>query len=321
MRRVALAAVVALLAVVPGAGAAGMPDMPGMPAMPGIGADAAASPAAGISIGFAAFATPHVDVVAGDSVRWTNDSGRAHDIVADDQSFDSGRIYGTETFTHRFETPGVIPYYCSLHPFMTGEIDVHPVLLDAPAQRAGSGKPYVLTGRVAAAGASSVAIQGDDGGGFAPVGSATVGADGSFRATVTPRTTTSYRALIDDAASPAVQLLVLDHAIAVAATRRSRATTLTVHVAPAAAGQTVVLQLRLRDRFGWWPVSSARLDGRSSARFAVPRQAMASARVLLTQRDGATELARSRTLHVGVAGRPRHASWPHHHARSGPAAG
>ena len=321
MRRVALAAVVGLLAVVPGAGAADMPGMPGMPAMPGMGADAAALPAAGISVGFAAFATPHVDVVAGDTVRWTNDSGRAHDIVADDQSFDSGRIYGTETFTHRFETVGAIPYFCSLHPFMTGEIDVHPAVLDTPGQRAGSDKPYVLTGRVAPGSASTVAIQGDDGRGFAPVGSASVGADGAFRATVTPRTTTSYRALVDDAASPAVQLLVLDHAVDVAATHRAGATTLKVHVAPAAPGQTVVLQLRLPDRFGWWPVSSARLDGRSSARFVVPRRATAPARVLLTLRDGATELARSRTLHVGVAGRPKPASGPGHHHGGGPAAG
>jgi plastocyanin len=295
MRRFLLGLVVLLAALAPGAGAA---DMHGMPGMDG-GDDAAAPPAAGISIGFAAFATPRVDVVTGDTVSWTNDSGRAHDVVADDHSFDSGKIYGTDSFAHRFDTPGAIPYYCSLHPFMTGEIDVHPVLLDAPGQRAGAGKPYVLTGRVAAGTAKTVEIEGDDGRGFGPAASATVADDGSFRATVVPRTTGSYRAVAGDATSPPVQLLVLDRSVTVHVTHRRGVTTLGVHVAPASPGQTVVLQLRLRDRFGWWPVSTARLDARSSARFVVPRRHLAPARVLLTLGDGATELARSRSVHVG----------------------
>ena len=61
----------------------------------------------------------------------------------------------------------------------------------------------------------------------------------------------------------------------------------------------MVLQLRLRDRFGWWPVGQARLDSGSTAMFHVARRSRVAARVLLTQPDGATELARSRTVHVG----------------------
>jgi plastocyanin len=300
MRQRALALAAALLAAAPAAApAAGMLGMPGMAGMPAM-SDDAAPPAAAVSIGFAAFATPHIDVVAGDTVRWTNDSGRPHDVVADDGSFDSGKMYSSDAFSRRFETPGAIPYFCRLHPFMTGEIDVHRVVLDTPGQRAGSGKPYVLSGRVAAGTTGSVAIQGDDGSGFAPVGSAAVGSDGTFRTTVTPRSTTAYRAVVADGASPAVQLLVLDHEVSVGARRSGGRTAVRVHVAPAAPGQEVVLQLRLRDRFGWWPVARARLDAHSSARFVVGRRAAAPARVLLTLRDGATEVARSRTVHVGV---------------------
>jgi hypothetical protein len=100
-----------------------------------------------------------------------------------------------------------------------------------------------------------------------------------------------------------VQLVVLDHTVALTAVQRRGRTTVGVRVAPAAPGQTVVLQLHLPERFGWWPVAVARLDGRSSARFGVPRRGRVAARVLLTLRDGATELARSRTVHAGVARR------------------
>jgi plastocyanin len=297
-RRALVAGAVALLAVAPAARAA---HMPGMDMNMG-GADAGAPPAASIPIGFAAFGTPRVDVVAGDAVQWSNDSSRAHDIVATDGSFDSGRVIVGDHYAHRFSTVGAVPYYCSLHPFMTGEIDVHEVVLDAPAQRAGSGKPYVLTGRVAAGVTGSVAIEGDDGRGFAPIATTPVAADGTFRTAVVPRTTTSYRAQVGDDQSPAVQLLVLDHTVAIhAMPRAGGVTAIDVRVTPAAPGQTVVLQERLRERFGWWPISTVKLDARSAARFVVPRGAAVPARVLLTLRDGATELARSATVHIGTA--------------------
>ena len=42
-----------------------------------------------------------------------------------------------------------------------------------------------------------------------------------------------------------------------------------VRASPASPGTRVVLQLRLRERFGWWPVARARLDRRSRAQFTV----------------------------------------------------
>jgi plastocyanin len=252
-----------------------------------------------VSIQFAAFAPAALDVVTGDDIRWSNDSARAHDVVALDQSFDSGRLIVGGGFDRRAEAEGTIAYYCSLHPAMTGEVHVHDVLLDAPTQRAGSGKPFVLSGRTAAGRTGSVAIEGDDGSGFRPAASAPIQPDGSFRATVVPRTTTSYRAVAGEAQSPAVQLLVLDHTVALTARRRGHATDLTVKVTPAAPHQPVVLQLKLRDRFGWWPVQHVRLDHHSMARLTIRRLVAAPARVLLTLPDGNTELARSATVRVG----------------------
>ncbi|QEC46287.1 hypothetical protein FSW04_00970 [Baekduia soli] len=289
MRRALPIAVLAAAALAVGAVAA--PAMDGMGGEPG---------AAKVSVLYAAFQAPQIAVVAGDTVQWSNDSSRAHDVVAADGSFDSGRLVVGGMFDHRFDRPGVVPYYCSLHPFMTGEIDVENVLLDTPAARGATGRPFVLTGRVAAGATGSVAIEGDDGTGFAPAGTAVPAIDGTFRATVVPRTTTTYRAVTEDGTSPPVQVLVLDHAVTVTRSTRGARTTLSVHVTPAAPGQPVVLQLLLRERFGWWPTLRARLDASSSARFTVARRGVVPARVVLTLPDGATELARSRTVHVGA---------------------
>jgi hypothetical protein len=69
-------------------------------------------------------------------------------------------------------------------------------------------------------------------------------------------------------------------------------------VAPATPGGTVVLQARLRERFGWWPLRTARLDRRSHARFVITMPKAHALRVLLTLRDGATPLAVSPVVRV-----------------------
>ena len=67
---------------------------------------------------------------------------------------------------------------------------------------------------------------------------------------------------------------------------------------PASAGATVVLQLKLKEHFGWWPVQVAKLDASSRVRFTLPRGRKVPARVLLTASDAATELARSSTFRL-----------------------
>jgi hypothetical protein len=62
----------------------------------------------------------------------------------------------------------------------------------------------------------------------------------------------------------------------------------------------VVLQLHLPERFGWWPVRRARLDGSSRARFVVRTRRRVRARVVLTRPDGATPLALSRILRAAA---------------------
>jgi plastocyanin len=286
MRRAALLAIVAL-AVLPAATRAQHDHS---------GATAAADSDPMVSIGFYAFSPLMVDVLAGDTVNWPNDSARPHTVTADDGSFDSGRIVVRSSFARRFDAAGTYPYHCTLHPGMRGEIDVHDLLLTNPVAPAGPNRPYPISGRSALGSGTQVAIEADTGSGFAKVATASVGADGTFAVSVIPKTTSAFRAVAGTTASPPVQLIVLDHSIKTDA-RRLKGHRLKVEatVAPAAPGSMVVLQLHLKDRFGWWPVQMATLDARSHARFIVRQRARVPARVVLTLPDGATILATSAT--------------------------
>jgi plastocyanin len=250
--------------------------------------------AASVPIYVAAFGAPRTDVVAGDTVTWHNDSVRAHTVTAADGSWSSDRLAGSGTFSREFDTPGTVTYYCQLHNFMRGEVDVHALLLTRPRDPAAPSRPYVLTGRAALPPGTPVSIEADG----TPVSTTTVAADRTFRATVTPRTTTSFRAVAGEEASPAVQVLVLDRDVVAHARRTGRRVTVDARVRPASPGATVVLQLRLRERFGWWPAQRARLGRDSRARFTVAVSHAVRARVVLTASDGATPLARSTTLRL-----------------------
>ncbi len=238
-------------------------------------------------------------MLAGDTVRWMNTSIRVHTVTAADGTWGSPRLPGDDMFTHRFDAVGAATYYCMLHPFMRGEVDVHNVLLAAPTEPGAPGRSYVLHGRSSAPSGTDVAIEADSGAGFQPAGHATVDADGTFTTQIEPTTTASYRAVVGGESSPAVQLLVLDRKVTASAGGKGHGVTVSARVAPASKGAPVVLQLRLPQHFGWWPVARAKLNGDSVARFSLRLAHRYPARVVLTLRDGATALAVSRTLHVG----------------------
>ena len=257
------------------------------------------SPAESVSIALLAYTPARIDVLAGDTVRWANDSVRVHTVTAEDGSWASPRIVVNDGYSREFDTPGTVAYYCTLHPVMRGAVDVHNVLLAAPSEPGAPGRPYVFHGRSALPAGTALSIEADSGSGFQPAGNATVESDGTFTADVVPTTTATYRAVAGAESSQAVQLVVLDRKLAVTGAGRGRAVKVSARVAPASAGAPVVLQLKLPQHFGWWPVARAKLDHHSMARFSLRLRHRYPARVVLTLRDGATALAVSRTLHVG----------------------
>lgn len=255
---------------------------------------------ADITIGYAAFDPPLVDVLRGDDVRWDNASARRHDVAGVDGSFTSGLLGAGAAFARTFGAPGDVAYYCSLHPFMRGTVAVHDLMLHAPAEPAVPGKPFPLHGRTALPAGTPITIEADEGAGFAPVGSTSASEDGGFTAELRPRASGQLRAVAAGTpASPAVPLLVLDRKVTATGRSGHGRSVVRVHVTPAGHGGMVVLQLRLRERFGWWPVRHAELDDQGRARFKLPTRRRVRARVVLTLADGATPLALSAPLRLG----------------------
>jgi plastocyanin len=307
MKRLVLALGIATLAIA-GPAASAEPDH-------GVhGAPEAANP---VSMLASAYAPQQIDVLVGDTVRWVNDSVRPHTVTGDAGAWSSSRISVDGDYRHRFDAPGTEPYYCKLHVFMRGVVGVHRILLDRPREPGAPGRAYSLHGRAALPAGSTVSIEADPGTGFQPASVATVEADGSFSTEVAPTGATRYRAVAGDASSPPVQLLVLDRKLSASVGGRGRSVVVNAAAAPASPGATVVLQLRLKHRFGWWPVARAKLDGRSRARFAMRLAHRYPARVVLTLADGATQLALSRTLRVGPSGLGHHEEDGHHHQGGG----
>jgi plastocyanin len=257
---------------------------------------------AAVRLEFASYAPARITVLSGDTVIWTNSATRTHTVTAERDSWSSKRLSPGDTFSRRFDTPGVVGYYCQIHPFMQGEVNVSDLLLDQSPAPASPHKPYPLRGRAALPEGSEISIEGNTGSGFAPITTATVAADETFAATVSPKTTTTYRAVHEQMTSPAALVRVVDHRVLLSDVRRAGHDHLTVRVTPAAPGSTVVLQLYLRERFGWWPERRKRLDRYSRARFSLRLDRRVRARVALTLPDGATQLGLSATVHVGRSG-------------------
>jgi plastocyanin len=276
-----------------------------------LGALALAAPAraeiAFVSVQQSTFSPVSVDVLVGDVVSWRNVSLREHDVTSAAAGFESGGLARNATFAHTFATPGGYPYICKIHAGMSGHVAVHPLLLEGPTAPVARGAPVALHVR-APAGAGEVAIEEDAGGGYRRVATATPSAGdghadhdgaGTLHATVRPAASASYRAVAPAGTSPTIRVEVSDRTtLTLTSSARPGGATLAVRSAPAQPGARVALQLRLRERFGWWTVARARLDSRSRARFTLRRQRPVRARVALIGRDGATIVAASRALAV-----------------------
>jgi plastocyanin len=71
-----------------------------------------------------AFKPQTLHVKAGDTVRWENKDIVDHTATAKDGAFDSKDIQSGASWTWKAGKTGQHPYICTVHPFMTGVIDV-----------------------------------------------------------------------------------------------------------------------------------------------------------------------------------------------------
>ena len=69
------------------------------------------------------FAPAELKVKVGDTVTWSNHDDIPHTVVSAGK-FRSKALDTDDTFSFTFTTAGEYPYFCSLHPHMTGTIKV-----------------------------------------------------------------------------------------------------------------------------------------------------------------------------------------------------
>jgi plastocyanin len=66
-----------------------------------------------------------VTVPVGATVTWTNHDDIPHTVVSTEGVFKSKVRDTDEKFSYTFAKAGTYPYYCTIHPKMTGQIVVH----------------------------------------------------------------------------------------------------------------------------------------------------------------------------------------------------
>ena len=70
------------------------------------------------------FNPKQVTVKAGDTITWVNHDDIPHTVTSQTQAFRSKALDTDAKFSFTFATPGTYPYFCALHPQMTGTIVV-----------------------------------------------------------------------------------------------------------------------------------------------------------------------------------------------------
>jgi plastocyanin len=84
----------------------------------------ASAPRAEVKIDNFSFSPAALTVAAGTTVTWINGDDIPHTVVSDDNVFKSRVLDTDEKFSYTFNKPGTYPYFCSVHPKMTGKVIV-----------------------------------------------------------------------------------------------------------------------------------------------------------------------------------------------------
>jgi plastocyanin len=70
------------------------------------------------------FGPTAITVAVGTTVTWTNRDDIPHTVVSTEKVFKSKVLDTDEKFSFTFTKPGEYPYFCSIHPKMTGKVIV-----------------------------------------------------------------------------------------------------------------------------------------------------------------------------------------------------
>jgi plastocyanin len=70
------------------------------------------------------FGPETVTVAPGTTVTWINGDDIPHTVVSQSKVFRSKTLDTDDRYSFTFDAPGEYPYFCSLHPHMTGKVVV-----------------------------------------------------------------------------------------------------------------------------------------------------------------------------------------------------
>lgn len=70
------------------------------------------------------FGPQELTVAVGATVTWINHDDIPHNVVSTDKLFKSPVLDTNEKFSYTFAKPGTYPYFCGIHPKMTGKVIV-----------------------------------------------------------------------------------------------------------------------------------------------------------------------------------------------------
>jgi plastocyanin len=82
------------------------------------------APTTNIRIDNFSFGPVELTVSVGTTVTWTNHDDIPHTVVSTDKVFKSKVLDTDERFSFTFTKAGTYPYFCSIHPKMTGKVVV-----------------------------------------------------------------------------------------------------------------------------------------------------------------------------------------------------
>jgi plastocyanin len=241
------------------------------------------------------FDPQRLTIVAGDQVSWRNADFVSHDIRATNGAFDSGPIGRQGVYLHRFESAGNYALVCSIHPFMTGQVDVLGATLSGPKTAVVDGESVTLAGR-APAGSGSVSLeeQGADGA-WKPVASTTTAADGAFAFTMAAHETAAYRAV---SAAGTSQPVTVNVSARVALDVHVHMGRVMVETKPASKGLVATLQIYSRERFTYRRIAHVKTDRKGMAEFRLRRGLRGTVRVLLSRAERGPALGVSHAMRL-----------------------
>jgi plastocyanin len=88
-----------------------------------IGGNVTVGSALNVTIQGFAFNPSTLNVIAGQTVTWTNNDSTPHTVSADDNSFTSPNLASGQSFSKSFAA-GTIAYHCNFHPSMKATLTV-----------------------------------------------------------------------------------------------------------------------------------------------------------------------------------------------------